>query len=246
MNSNNKNIIELKKVIKNIINEARYFSNRVNIFKNELFKKLPDSNKLNEILEEYEHVKQATIRDNDIEINLYMTLTDEMNDDYYPIDDARIIFQLDNNDTILKCDIYVQINQEYRNNTFRDLKNNTEFNGVIIHELHHIISSKHLWLPNMKNEDNKQDTFFNLIKFDSEDYDFRQLMYYISKSELNSIIPQVNSGAYKNSKELFTRFFNMGYSDFEKIFNENAKVKLNKKMYDKIMDRIKYFLRKTR
>jgi hypothetical protein len=53
-------------------------------------------------------------------------------------------------------------------------------------------------------------------------------------------------GSYKHIKELFIGFNNMTYLDFEQKFNENSIVKLNKKLYDKIMSRVKYFINKTK
>ena len=46
-----------------------------------------------------------------------------------------------------------------------------------------------------------------------------------------------------NKKDLTS---NLILDNVEKIFNENSNTKLNNKTYNKIMDRIKYFIKKTK
>ena len=235
-----KQLIKIK--IRGYINESKYLSNEVKTLKKELTDKFSDFSKLYKKINDYEYTTVSKIEKENISISLNLALTDDKNVTY-PVDNAHIGLFV--SDETLYCNIYVTINEEYKNNTFGDLKRNIEFNGTLIHELQHIISNKHLYFPNKIADSNKKNVFLKLTKEESEK-EFRKLLYYLSKNELNSIIPQVNMGSYAHVKDLFNKYNNMSYSEFEKIFNENSNTKLNNKTYNKIMDRIKYFIKKTK
>ena len=115
----------------------------------------------------------------------------------------------------------------------------------MLHELHHIISNKHLYFPNKTIDINKKNRFLNLTNKESN-AEFRKLMYYLSKDELNSIIPQINIGAYLFVKDIFYKYNNMSYLEFKKIFDENSNIELNNKTYNTIKKRIRYFIKKTK
>ncbi len=237
----------IKETIRGHLNETKYFSNEVKTLKKELTDQFTDYAKLDEKINDYEYTTVSKIKKENINISLNLALTDDRDDNTYPIDYGEIILYLSkiSLEQTLYCDIYITISDDYKNNTFGDLKRNVQFDGVLIHELHHIISNKHLYFPNKRIDTNKRHVFLKLTKEESEK-EFRGLLYYLSKDELNSIIPQVNMGSYQYVKDLFNKYNNMPYSEFEKIFNENSNTKLNNKTYNKIMDRIKYFINKTK
>ena len=233
----------IKKVIREVLNEDKYFSNDVNIFKQELVGKFSNFSKLYQKINDYEFTEVSKIKKENIKIRLNLALTDDKDITTFPVDNADIRMYLINDE--LNCDIYIAINNEYKNSTFNDLRDNVEFKGALVHELHHIISNKHLYFPNKTIDINKKNRFLNLTNKESN-AEFRKLMYYLSKDELNSIIPQVNIGAYSYIKDIFYKYNNMPYLEFKKIFDENSNIELNNKTYNIIKKRIRYFVKKTK
>ena len=231
------------KVIRDVLNEEKYFSNDVNVFKKELVGKFSNFSKLYQKINDYEFTEVSKIKKENIKIRLNLALTDDKDINTFPVDNADVRLYLINDE--LNCDIYITINDEYKNSTFNDLRDNIEFKGALVHELHHIISNKHLYFPNKTIDINKKNRFLNLTNKESN-AEFRKLMYYLSKDELNSIIPQINIGAYSYIKDIFYKYNNMSYLEFKKIFDENSNIELNNKTYNIIKKRIRYFIKKTK
>ena len=231
------------KIIRDVLNEEKYFSNDVNIFKQGLVGQFSNFSKLYQKINDYEFTEVSKIKKENIKIRLNLALTDDKDINTFPVDNADVRMYLLNDE--LNCDIYITINDEYKNSTFNDLRDNIEFKGALVHELHHIISNKHLYFPNKTIDINKKNRFLNLTNKESN-AEFRKLMYYLSKDELNSIIPQVNIGAYSYIKDIFYKYNNMSYLEFKKIFDENSNIELNNKTYNIIKKRIRYFVKKTK
>jgi hypothetical protein len=238
--------MELRKfiatTIREYLNEQKYFSNDVNVLKQELVGQFSNFSKLYQKINDYEYTEVSKIKKENIKIRLNLALTDDK-DTTFPVDNAEIRMYLLNDE--LNCDIYITINDEYKNSTFNDLRDNVEFKGALIHELHHIISNKHLYLPNKTIDKNKKNIFLNLTNKESN-AEFKKLMYYLSKDELNSIIPQVNIGSYSYIKDIFYKYNNMTYLEFKKIFDDNSNIELNNKIYNQLKKRISYFIKKTK
>lgn len=231
------------KVIRDVLNEEKYFSNDVNVFKQGLVGQFSNFSKLYQKINDYEFTEVSKIKKENIKIRLNLALTDDKDINTFPVDNADVRLYLINDE--LNCDIYITINDEYKNSTFNDLRDNIEFKGALVHELHHIISNKHLYFPNKTIDINKKNRFLNLTNKESN-AEFRKLMYYLSKDELNSIIPQINIGAYSYIKDIFYKYNNMSYLEFKKIFDENSNIELNNKTYNIIKKRIRYFIKKTK
>ena len=233
----------IKKVIREVLNEEKYFSNDVNVFKQGLVGQFSNFSKLYQKINDYEFTEVSKIKKENIKIRLNLALTDDKDINTFPVDNADIRMYLINDE--LNCDIYITINDEYKNSTFNDLRDNVEFKGALVHELHHIISNKHLYFPNKTIDLNKKNRFLNLTNKETN-AEFRKLMYYLSKDELNSIIPQINIGAYSSIKDIFYKYNTMPYLEFKKIFDENSNIELNNKTYNTIKKRIRYFVKKTK
>ncbi|MCF8339620.1 MAG: hypothetical protein K9I82_01465 [Chitinophagaceae bacterium] len=231
------------KIIRDVLNEEKYFSNDVNVFKKGLVGQFSNFSKLYQKINDYEFTEVSKIKKENIKIRLNLALTDDKDINTFPVDNADVRLYLINDE--LNCDIYITINDEYKNSTFNDLRDNIEFKGALVHELHHIISNKHLYFPNKTIDINKKNRFLNLTNKESN-AEFRKLMYYLSKDELNSIIPQINIGAYLFVKDIFYKYNNMSYLEFKKIFDENSNIELNNKTYNTIKKRIRYFIKKTK
>ena len=136
-----------------------------------------------------------------------------------------------------------------------EIKNNATIKSIIYHELHHFITNG----PRMKQgsksiqdfEKNNMNTISGLAlnKDKTEEVKISHLLYYLSKNELNSIIGQFAiSGEKENNTiyQLFSSYKNMTYEQFQSEMNDyNPNLKINPKLYKKVMDRIAYFFRKA-
>ncbi len=137
------------------------------------------------------------------------------------------------------------------------IKNNPMFKQIIIHEIQHL-NTNYVHLKNMwkKRKSNFGPEFIQkrlstqfLNPDATQEFRISHLMYYMSKDELNSVIAQIASSGQKQDNEiyqLFSHYKNLTFEQFVQELNEyNPKLKVDKKLYLKVLDRIKYFFRKA-
>lgn len=168
---------------------------------------------------------------------------------FVPILDARI--NLTKNST---CFIYIVLDKSVQDWGLVQIKDDVKIKQVIIHEITHLLSNYHN-INSWKTQDDAKKSHYMrygsrlMNPYSKSSNPIQDLFYYISKDELNSVIAQISSSGEKENNiiyQLFLKFKNMSFEEFnEQVKKYNPRLNVSKKLYLKIMDRIKYFFRKA-
>jgi hypothetical protein len=211
-------------------------------------------------------VSDALIKLDEIffDLELYITFVDEEARNY-PIYNASV--EIDYADSIIK--ITLELHESYRhNNTTQDIFKNDIIKSSLIHELHHLIRDSQMKKQRgYESRVEKTNPFFCYIFdiFEYEDkkgnkkvkieigkwgYPSQELInfyYYLSKSELGSVVPEFKYIRNANTISMFRKFEGMSYPEFSKYIqdNHNGRTPTNKE-YKNVKKRVRYFFDKIR
>lgn len=183
----------------------------------------------------------------------------------YPVYNASI--EIDNYGKHIEILLYLHDSFRHKN-TSKDLFKNAKIKSILIHELHHLIRTTEM----KKQKDfelkyEKTNPFFCYI-FDIYEVEYKDgskeihrrigkwgvpseeligLYYYLSKSELSSIIPELKFYKNVNTLNMFRKFEAMSYSEFSKYIQDNHNGRLPTiGEYNNVKKRIRYFFNKIR
>lgn len=194
---------------------------------------------------DYQYKTVSYFISNDVEYELKIAFAKQ--EDKYNVTDYPAIFgQVDSNinQIVIKLVIDSQYKRENPDELMLQLLLNPQVRALLYHETHHPITNKAF---NNKIHDNTKNFYGPFIDVEStpENNDMKHLFYYLTKTEMNSVIPQLLVTPNEKIVNIFKKYDGLTFEQFKQEFETGFSGKtFNNKLYNKIKDRIKYFLRK--
>lgn len=183
----------------------------------------------------------------------------------YPVYNAKI--ELDYDDNIIEILLYLHESFKY-NNTTKDIFNNKIIKSSLIHELHHLIRNYNMRMQKdfklrfektnpflcylfdiyeVKHKDGRKKISVRAGEWGYPSEELTDLYYYLSKSELGSVVPEFKYYNNKNLINAFRKLEGMSYSEFSNYIQDkhNGRTPTNKE-YNNVKKRVRYFFNKIR
>ena len=204
--------------------------------------------KVNRKLSEFDDYKYIPISyyvSNNKEHELKVAFTDQ--EGKYEVTDYPVIYgevESNVNQIVIRIVIDSQYKKENPDEPMLQLLLNPEVRALLYHETHHPITNQMFYNKEYDDSKNFYGPFKN-VENTVDNNDMKHLFYYLSKGEMNSVIPQLLVKPNNKVIDIFKKYDGLTFEQFKQEFETGFPGKtFNNKLYNKIKDRINYFLRK--